>query len=549
MGIIEPEGHEKNADIGRAHDQKTIEGDLFKAFVAAGAISKANATDPKKSSFVRCARTDKGVHAAGNIISLKLIVEDNDIVEKINQNLGPRIRVWGYERTNNAFSAYQMCDSRIYEYLIPTHSFLPPHPSSYLGRKIVASAKEMNDEEGLSSRQEEVSGFWQEVDAGPIEDILASHDQDTRQALEEILYFKSDSQAKTAASRTEKKEKYVTKPRKPRTKTRGNPMTEQETFGTAIEDTPMTEPETISTKVHNGHATGLMTSSIDTQDKSLTEREASLSNQPDTPMTEPETISTDLNNRPVTGLKISSTDSQDKPSTESGTTNTETQDNPVTAREARQSSHRAESPMSSADPVAQEDSKSEQKKASPYSEGLREIRAAYLAARRSYRISEARLKRVQDCLSLYEGSQNYHNFTVDKSYRDPSALRLIKSFVLNPTPILIDGTEWLSIKVHGQSFMMHQIRKMVGMVALVVRAGCDPQRIKDAFGEDSISIPKAPSLGLLLERPVFDNYNKRAKNDYGKEPLKFDKYETELNAFKQKEIYERIYQDEQSMNL
>jgi tRNA pseudouridine38-40 synthase len=36
------------------HDHKTIEGDLFKAFVAAGAISKANADDPKKSSFVMC---------------------------------------------------------------------------------------------------------------------------------------------------------------------------------------------------------------------------------------------------------------------------------------------------------------------------------------------------------------------------------------------------------------------------------------------------------------------------------------------------------------
>lgn len=36
--------------------EKTIEGDLFSAFVAAGAISKANADDPKKSQLVRCAR-------------------------------------------------------------------------------------------------------------------------------------------------------------------------------------------------------------------------------------------------------------------------------------------------------------------------------------------------------------------------------------------------------------------------------------------------------------------------------------------------------------
>src|SRR6201999_1498887 len=84
----------------RTHDQKTIEGDLFNAFVAAGAISKANSDDPKKSSLSRCARTDKGVHAAGNVISLKLIIEDTDIVRKINENLPPQIRVWGIERTN-----------------------------------------------------------------------------------------------------------------------------------------------------------------------------------------------------------------------------------------------------------------------------------------------------------------------------------------------------------------------------------------------------------------------------------------------------------------
>src|SRR6201999_4636333 len=88
----------------RTHEHKTIEGDLFQASVAAGAISKANADDPKKSSFVRCARTDKGVHAAGNVISLKMIVEDPDIVQKINDKLSPQIRVWGYERTNNSFS-------------------------------------------------------------------------------------------------------------------------------------------------------------------------------------------------------------------------------------------------------------------------------------------------------------------------------------------------------------------------------------------------------------------------------------------------------------
>ena len=59
--------------------------------------------------------------------------------------------------------------------------------------------------------------------------------------------------------------------------------------------------------------------------------------------------------------------------------------------------------------------------------------------------------------------------------------------------------EWLSLKVHGQSFMMHQIRKMVGMVALLVRCGSDLSTLNDSFGQDKYSIPKVPGLGLLLE--------------------------------------------------
>jgi tRNA pseudouridine(38-40) synthase len=38
----------------------------------------------QRSLPLSCARTDKGVHAAGNLICLKLIVEDEDIVKKIN---------------------------------------------------------------------------------------------------------------------------------------------------------------------------------------------------------------------------------------------------------------------------------------------------------------------------------------------------------------------------------------------------------------------------------------------------------------------------------
>lgn len=163
--------------------EKTIEGDIFKAFVAAGAISKANADDPKKSSLVRCARTDKGVHAAGNVISLKLIVEDSDIVKRINENLPPQIRVWGMERTNGAFSCYQTCDSRWYEYLIPTFAFIPPHPQSYLGKKLIESAQTEGSLEAYQNLQEDVATFWETAEEVYVKPILDKLDPVLRTAV------------------------------------------------------------------------------------------------------------------------------------------------------------------------------------------------------------------------------------------------------------------------------------------------------------------------------------------------------------------------------
>src|SRR4051794_22778017 len=61
------------------HKEKTIEDELFAAFVKAGAIAQPNADDPMKSSLIRYARPDKGGPAAATALSLKLIVEVEDI--------------------------------------------------------------------------------------------------------------------------------------------------------------------------------------------------------------------------------------------------------------------------------------------------------------------------------------------------------------------------------------------------------------------------------------------------------------------------------------
>ncbi|RKF82272.1 tRNA pseudouridine synthase 1 [Golovinomyces cichoracearum] len=437
------------------NEEKTIEGDIFKAFVAAGAISKANADDPKKSSLVRCARTDKGVHAAGNVISLKLIVEDSDIVQKINDNLPPQIRVWGYERTSGGFSCYQSCDSRWYEYLIPTYSFLPPHPQSFLGKKLVEFARREGQLDAYLELQEDVSLFWENALQTYVKPILDNLDPEL--AASAILAVHKEVNDAGANDIFEKEKVMVS---------HGQKSTEK----------------IFKSELQSESNPSVAESKILTEDKGVLDQ--SVENIVDGP--------------------------------EAG------DDGIIDSGEA--CSHVNPSPLELA---------------------IREIKAAYITAKKSYRISTKRQKRIQEALDNYIGTHNFHNYTVQKKYTDPSAKRVIRSFDVGSKPIIINDTEWLSLKVHGQSFMMHQIRKMVGMVALVVRCATPLKRIQESYGKARISIPKAPGLGLLLERPVFSSYNNRAVAELQREKIDFDKYKTVIDEFKQREIYDRIFREEE----
>ncbi|MCJ1287018.1 tRNA pseudouridine synthase 1 [Xylographa opegraphella] len=437
--------------------EKTIEGDLFKAFVAAGAVSKANADDPKKSALVRCARTDKGVHAAGNVISMKLIIEDPNIVQKINDNLSPQIRVWGIVRTNSSFSAYQMCDSRIYEYLIPSHCFLPPHPESYLGRKLLELAEEAGDLEGYRQRQEEVATFWEDTEEKYVKPLLETLDPYIRPLVLNALYHNT-------------------------------PADEEE--GLRLDSRTRSE--------NNGPAK--------TTEAVETERAA----DPALPSTTRATEGT------------SSVPLSQSPNSDSRT-------------------HEAdlEQPAASSDvedPALHRPSAIET--------ALRTLRHALITAKNRYRLPATRLSRIRSVLALYNGTHAFHNYTIGKTPRDPSAKRIIKSFTLATAPIIINDTEWLSLTVHGQSFMMHQIRKMVSMAALVVRSGCPEGRVLDSYGPAKMVVPKAPGLGLLLERPVFASYNVKGVGE-GRAEVGFAGWEDVMGEFKQREIYERVWREEE----
>ncbi|KAE8244616.1 hypothetical protein A4X13_0g6437 [Tilletia indica] len=403
---------------------KTIEGDIFEAFCKVGAVSKDNAVNPAKVALQRSARTDRGVHAAGNVLTLKLILNApgvpeilaasaaaaptvsgtaegekkqeatapsssssslsaaDSLVQAVNSILPPIIRLWGITRVQGKFNARTSCDSRQYEYLLPTYVFLPPKPGAYMY--------------GTLSR---------------LRDASVSSGADETQPVGPGLPSWSDVLA--------------------------HPFWE--------------------------------------------------------------------------------------------------------------------------------------------AQGTEKLFADDMVQKKKWRIPKAQLDRTRGVFQQYAGSHNFHNFTVGKEFRDRSAMRFMKELTISD-PKLINGTEWVSIKFHGQSFMLHQIRKMIGLLVLIARTPTPASLVAETYGPARIHIPKAPGLGLLLEQPLFGSYNGKidaanrrlensAKNrkpqqakakkegndeedeeeegDQMREAVHFEKFTPEMEAFKQKYIYDRIMKVEE----
>ncbi|XP_053671167.1 pseudouridylate synthase 1 homolog [Anopheles nili] len=167
----------------------------------------------------------------------------------------------------------------------------------------------------------------------------------------------------------------------------------------------------------------------------------------------------------------------------------------------------------------------------------------------TYRLPADRLNRVNNVLSLFVGTNNFHNFTSRKIFDDPSVKRFIMLFECE-APFIPEGTtaEFATIKIKGQSFMLHQIRKMVGLTLAIVRGLAESDIISKAFGSERYGIPTAPGLGLVLSRIHYDKYNIRYGEDGCHETLEFEKEETTIQEFFKQHIATTIVESELNTN-
>lgn len=111
---------------------------------------------------MRAARTDAGVSAAVNVLNMKLILqpasmqEGVSIEDHINIFLPTAIRVWKVTRVQGGFHSRTMCDSRMYNYSLPTYTFLEPRDGTLMGNRVT-----------WADEEQKARSYWQQHPPAP----------------------------------------------------------------------------------------------------------------------------------------------------------------------------------------------------------------------------------------------------------------------------------------------------------------------------------------------------------------------------------------------
>eukprot|EP00057_Strongylocentrotus_purpuratus_P007773 XP_011662247.1 PREDICTED: tRNA pseudouridine synthase A, mitochondrial [Strongylocentrotus purpuratus] len=427
---------------------QTIEEDLVNALVKSGAIPEDCGRNMNKMSFQRCARTDKGVSAAGQVVSLKVLMLDN-LMERINEHLPPVIRVMGVTRTTGGFNCKNNCEFRTYMYLIPTFAFTPLEDFTLEKYRV---SDEKIEEVGEQLKKYIGTHNFHNFTSGK-----AFTDPSANRYIKEFTCEKGfvDDGLEFAVIKVKGQSFMLHQIRK--------------MLGLVLAVVRgLTPPSTVERAF---------------QEPKL-----------------------DIPRAPGLGLVLEAVhyDCYNKRWGNDGL------HEPLTFEASKNSPSAI---------IAELDS--------------------FVMSRVALLFSDEKIEEVGEQLKKYIGTHNFHNFTSGKAFTDPSANRYIKEFTCEKG-FVDDGMEFAVIKVKGQSFMLHQIRKMLGLVLAVVRGLTPPSTVERAFQEPKLDIPRAPGLGLVLEAVHYDCYNKRWGNDGLHEPLTFEASKEKIEAFKHKHIYPNI---------
>ncbi|ORD94136.1 PUS1 [Enterospora canceri] len=134
---------------------------------------------------------------------------------------------------------------------------------------------------------------------------------------------------------------------------------------------------------------------------------------------------------------------------------------------------------------------------------------------RGFRVEQEQIDKMGRILKLYEGTRDYHNFTTSQNKQGTKRhLRRVRSLGTR----VVDDVEYLEVSLSGDSFILHQIRKMVAFALFNCRYVVDFTKVEEnyekVFSETKYVLGKAPAPYLYLFDIGFRDYNERT--EYGR---------------------------------
>ncbi|XP_068344363.1 uncharacterized protein [Pyrus communis] len=431
---------------------KTIEGDLEEALYLSNAVPEQDRNSPKRYDWARSARTDKGVSAVGQVVSGRFYVDPPGFIDRLNSNLSPQIRIFGYKRVTASFNAKKFCDRRRYVYLIPVFAL---DPSAHRDRGSVLAS--------LGSDQEFVKCLECSERGRKVGGLMGKRTYELRGTNFEVSISSNTNESMVES---EIGEKFRVLP------------------GNAGGDNLISQPR------------NEVSLSVLTQNAGVDNSNSELKAE----------ISISINKNEVAEIEV--------------------ENNRVVPNEAEAADLNSESLNDTNFSFGEEKANEEEKTEEGSGKG------------NGFCYGEKERERFNKILNSYEGTHNFHNFTTRTKAVDPAAQRYIISFNANTT-VTVEAMEFVKCEVVGQSFMLHQIRKMIGLAVAIFR-GCAPESLLErALQKDvNINVPTAPEVGLYLDECFFSSYNQKWGDSH--EELSMKGYEQEAEDFKMKHIYTHI---------
>uniref|UniRef100_A0A7S1V577 Pseudouridine synthase I TruA alpha/beta domain-containing protein n=1 Tax=Sexangularia sp. CB-2014 TaxID=1486929 RepID=A0A7S1V577_9EUKA len=133
-----------------------------------------------------------------------------------------------------------------------------------------------------------------------------------------------------------------------------------------------------------------------------------------------------------------------------------------------------------------------------------------------YRITPEVLAKANEIGSRFVGAHNFHNFTTKVSYTDAFARRIVTKMAIVEPPKVVGKLELVVVQVQGESFMLHQIRKMTAVLVQMVREDSNPDDLELLFAAQKQALPLLPGEGLAMRRCKYDRFNALAETSGGR---------------------------------